>query len=327
MTYHISLVLFVSALFCLFLPTTVEAQVIGAEREVIWDVVSQSVKYPDHTSGREKYQAPSGWFVMDITVKSYGGYGRKGYSISKVEAASDLIEEQKVNEVINNVSRYAKEQGKEDKYNESIEEFRKYYLDTYYRIRSSHSTVFCDWNVMHDGNEIDRKGGSINLKLTLHLVRFATPGELDALEAELRRKIQSGRPILHFAWSSAGPIGPGKHVKIEEPADPHTWGDNFLTVIGGDGIEWAWSSAGPLSGWNNIQWHEPRDPDTWNDNYLNYKYNGDVGYEFRFSSAGPLEGWNCLPISADSHGRKPPHISQAIASTFSQNLKISGGPV
>jgi hypothetical protein len=30
---------------------------------------------------------------------------------------------------------------------------------------------------------------------------------------------------------------------------------------------------------------------------------------------------------ADSHGRKPPHISQAIASTFSQNLKISGGPV
>jgi hypothetical protein len=32
-------------------------------------------------------------------------------------------------------------------------------------------------------------------------------------------------------------------------------------------------------------------------------------------------------FNADSHGRKPPHISQAIASTFSQNLKISGGPV
>ncbi|HMB04616.1 MAG TPA: sulfatase-like hydrolase/transferase [Isosphaeraceae bacterium] len=34
-----------------------------------------------------------------------------------------------------------------------------------------------------------------------------------------------------------------------------------------------------------------------------------------------------MHFNADSHGRKPPHISQAIASTFSQNLKISGGPV
>ena len=33
---------------------------------------------------------------------------------------------------------------------------------------------------------------------------------------------------FQFNWSPAGPI-PGMHcLRFYEPADPHTWGDNFL---------------------------------------------------------------------------------------------------
>jgi hypothetical protein len=32
-------------------------------------------------------------------------------------------------------------------------------------------------------------------------------------------------------------------------------------------------------------------------------------------------------LNADFHGRKPPHISGAAASTFSQDLRIPGGLV
>ena len=41
----------------------------------------------------------------------------------------------------------------------------------------------------------------------------------------------------------------------------------------------------------------------------------------------PLDGVEraIVPLNADFHGQKPPHISGAVASTFSQNLRIPNG--
>lgn len=102
------------------------------------------------------------------------------------------------------------------------------------------------------------------------------------------------QPEIKFHWRSWGQI-PGMHnVQILEPADPHTWNDNYLGIEN-NYLEWMWSCDGPKAGWECIQWHEPADPHTWNDNYLCYR--GNAMHEFRFSCCGPIEGWNCVQIA------------------------------
>lgn len=71
-------------------------------------------------------------------------------------------------------------------------------------------------------------------------------------------------------WSCCGPISNMKNTQIYEPADPHTWDDNYLAVPNDSNINFSWSSAGPIAGLNCVQWIEPADPDTWDDNYLCY---------------------------------------------------------
>jgi len=56
-----------------------------------------------------------------------------------------------------------------------------------------------------------------------------------------------------------------------EPA-AHTWGDNFLCAPRGTGYTFRWSSAGPIAGMTCLQWYEPADPHTWEDNFLCWQY-------------------------------------------------------
>lgn len=77
-----------------------------------------------------------------------------------------------------------------------------------------------------------------------------------------------------FAWSCSGEIPGFECIHVEEPADPHTWDDNFLCVSpAATGIRWSY--AGPIGNpndacnpWECIAISEPNDPDTWEDNYL-----------------------------------------------------------
>ncbi len=71
-------------------------------------------------------------------------------------------------------------------------------------------------------------------------------------------------------WSCCGPIGNMKNTQIIESADPETWDDNYLAVPNDSLINFSWSSAGPIAGLNCVQWIEPADPHTWDDNYLCY---------------------------------------------------------
>ena len=57
-------------------------------------------------------------------------------------------------------------------------------------------------------------------------------------------------------------------TQITEPADPHTWNDNYLCVPPDAPVLFHWSYAGPVPGLACVQWHEPADPHTWSDNYL-----------------------------------------------------------
>lgn len=108
-------------------------------------------------------------------------------------------------------------------------------------------------------------------------------------------------PVNNFSirdlwWSSAGANGP-YCTQFAEPADPHTWSDNFLCSQRDYGFRW--SSAGPIRGMHCVQIQESADPHTWNDNFLC----SPRDYGLVWSSAGPVDGMSCLQIheSADPH--------------------------
>jgi hypothetical protein len=73
---------------------------------------------------------------------------------------------------------------------------------------------------------------------------------------------------LGMRWSHAGPIPGMRCTAIIEPADPNTWSDNYLCVPPMSPVVFQWSYAGPVTGLPCVQWNEPADPHTWNDNFL-----------------------------------------------------------
>lgn len=69
-------------------------------------------------------------------------------------------------------------------------------------------------------------------------------------------------------WSWSGPVKDMRCTQILEPADPHTWSDNYLCVSSSSPLRFTWSSAGPPKDHQCIKWSEGADPHTWSDNYL-----------------------------------------------------------
>ena len=55
---------------------------------------------------------------------------------------------------------------------------------------------------------------------------------------------------------------------VNEPADPHSWADNYLCVPTDSSFHFKWSVAGAPKDHSCIQWAEGADPHTWLDNYL-----------------------------------------------------------
>ena len=69
-------------------------------------------------------------------------------------------------------------------------------------------------------------------------------------------------------WSHAGPIAGMRCTQIKETADPHTWKDNYLCVPPVSPYHFHWSSAGAIKDQKCVKWDEPADKNTWNDNFL-----------------------------------------------------------
>ena len=102
-----------------------------------------------------------------------------------------------------------------------------------------------------------------------------------------------------FAWSCSRPLPGLVCTQIVEPADPHTWGDNYFCASRDIGMRW--SNAGPLAGMRCTQVLEPADPNTWTDNFVCLPPRSP--YNFQWSYAGPLRGQMCVQWNepADPH--------------------------
>ncbi|HNN51314.1 MAG TPA: RICIN domain-containing protein [Pseudomonadota bacterium] len=86
----------------------------------------------------------------------------------------------------------------------------------------------------------------------------------------------SDRP-LGMKWSNSGLIPGMRCTQIVEPADPHTWNDNFLCLPHGSPYRLQWSYSGPIPGLACVAWNEPSDPHTWHDNFLCFSERQEPG--------------------------------------------------
>ena len=96
-----------------------------------------------------------------------------------------------------------------------------------------------------------------------------------------------------FRWSYAGPLSHYYCVRILEPSDPHTWGDNYFCSAGdkkNPGMRWSYS--GQIFGLYCIQILEASDPHTWSDNFLCFPKSTPLNLQW--SSAGPISGKACI---------------------------------
>lgn len=92
-----------------------------------------------------------------------------------------------------------------------------------------------------------------------------------------------------FVWSSAGAISNRVCTQITEPADPHTWTDNYF--CGDANYQLAWSSNGPIANMRCTQIIESADPNSWDNNYLCIPNTSNI--YFSWSSAGPIDSQVC----------------------------------
>jgi hypothetical protein len=81
-------------------------------------------------------------------------------------------------------------------------------------------------------------------------------------------------------------------VKVDESADSHSWGDNFVCTDTNIGLEW--SMAGPLPGRRCVRVHESADEvaAAWADNFLCLPESSP--YELTWSTAGKIAGQSCV---------------------------------
>lgn len=95
-----------------------------------------------------------------------------------------------------------------------------------------------------------------------------------------------------FGWNCSGPIAGMTCTQINEPSDPHTWGDNYFCSDLDRGLRW--SSAGPIAGMRCTPVNESSEPasHTWGDNFLCAP--SWLPYRFQFGTAGPIAGMSCV---------------------------------
>ena len=112
-----------------------------------------------------------------------------------------------------------------------------------------------------------------------------------------------------FRWSNAGRVRGFRCVQIKEPADRHTWHDNYFCSRGNKrnpGMRWSY--AGPIRGMRCTRILEPAGPKIWRDNYLCVPRRSPL--RFKWSSAGKVRGMACIQWRepADPHTWKDNYL-------------------
>ncbi len=111
---------------------------------------------------------------------------------------------------------------------------------------------------------------------------------------------------LGMRWTYNGTNYPNhERTQITEGADPHTWNDNYISVPKEFGLKFQWKSNGQHSGMQCTQWLEAADPHTWHDNYLCHP-KPFIGYRtMRLKYSG-----NCLDVSGGNGAQAPANVHQ-----------------
>ncbi|KAJ6647343.1 hypothetical protein Bhyg_02565 [Pseudolycoriella hygida] len=105
---------------------------------------------------------------------------------------------------------------------------------------------------------------------------------------------------IGMQFSSVGQI-PGKYcVQMTEPADPHTWSDNFICFNKDYGVRW--SHGGEISRMKCAQIVETSDPHTWSDNFLCLPQGSP--FRFHWSITERPSGLCCVHIHEPAEPRE-----------------------
>ncbi|WLE97291.1 MAG: hypothetical protein QTN59_00355 [Candidatus Electrothrix communis] len=92
-----------------------------------------------------------------------------------------------------------------------------------------------------------------------------------------------------FIWSPNGVVPGMTCTQWKEPADPHSWGDNFLCTTRSEDIRW--SADGPIAGMRCTQIYESQDPHFQN-NYLCVPNESELN--FVWSESGNMSDMYCV---------------------------------
>lgn len=131
-------------------------------------------------------------------------------------------------------------------------------------------------------------GETLNLRSDSKSVQANGPASY--LAAEMRTVQVKG---VQFRFNTAGKINGMHCTRLLEPADPHTWDDNYLCTSEKIGLKF--SNAGTILGKDCYSLNEPSDAaGTWADNYLCLPKNSK--YKLKFSNAGRISGQKCLSM-------------------------------
>jgi hypothetical protein len=95
-----------------------------------------------------------------------------------------------------------------------------------------------------------------------------------------------------FTFSERGEPADLSCISVNEPADPHGWGDNYFCADEPIGMKW--SASGPIAGMRCTNIQEPGDSqaDDWKDNFLCVPEDSPV--TFTFSGKDPLADQTCV---------------------------------
>ena len=168
--------------------------VIGETVRRTYDIVTIKVPYPSVKSGVETIQPPNGFAIVSYRKIERSKYGRSGYSFSLKGDASFGVDSRQISQAFREISEYAKEKGKEEKYKERLDYLKEYAEDLYSHSISSHSTLTCKWHCKHDGWELNRKGGALDLAVEIELMRSFTQVDLESLLEAFKASIRNDAP-------------------------------------------------------------------------------------------------------------------------------------
>ena len=110
--------------------------------------------------------------------------------------------------------------------------------------------------------------------ISMFLASQANAYPLSNVTSEYKATVEG----VDFAFSYTGQIDGMNCVSVNESADPHGWGDNYICSSQNIGMQW--SVAGSIPNMDCTQINESADPYAWTDNYLCLPTNSNFAFIF-----------------------------------------------